>query len=251
MRICLQNYVGVIDSGVGGLTILKQLQRDYPTCNFVYLADNLFCPYGTKQSNEILSRVRQLIAFLNECGVQAVVIACNTASVFVDTLRQQFNIPIYDVINPTCKRVATITKSNRVALLATNATVNSGVYQRLLNASGISVVPFPCSQFVPFVETDTVDTADCSIAVENALSHLPKCNVDAVILGCTHFPLLRKKIAPLVCGATIVECCTDFRPLSNCDNKPTKTKFLTTGVEKQVNIAAKWFGQANFLHIDL
>lgn len=251
MENCFTNFVGVIDSGVGGLTILKQLQRDFPICNFVYIADSLYCPYGTKQPNEILFRAGKLIGFLQRCGVQSIVIACNTASVHADTLRQQFNLPIYDVITPTCMRVVNTTKNKRVALLGTNATVNSGAYQHILNASGIEVVPFHCSQFVPFVENNKVDTAKCDIAVHNALCVLPKCNVDTVILGCTHFPLLRTKIAPYICGATIVECCTDFQPLSSCDNKPQKTVFLTTGVEKHVNNAVKWFGKALFSHIEL
>lgn len=251
MKNCFIGYVGVIDSGVGGLTILKQLQRDFPTCNFVYIADNMYCPYGTKQPHEILFRVRQLVGFLEECGAQAVVIACNTASVFVEALRQQFNIPIYDVITPTCKRVVNTTQRKRVALLATNATVNSGAYQHILNASGIEVFPFVCSQFVSFVENNEVDTTECDMVVEQALSTLPEYNVDTVILGCTHFPLLRKKIAPYTNGATIVECCTDFQPSSDCDKLPAKTVFLTTGVEKQVNNAAKWFAHAHFSHIDL
>ena len=252
MKQCFENYVGVIDSGVGGLTILTQLQGDYPTCNFVYLADSAYCPYGTKQPQEILLRVQTLIQYLQNNGAQAVVIACNTASVHADTLRKQFDLPIYDVITPTCKRVVNITKTKRVALLATNATVASLAYQRRLNACGIAVVAFPCSEFVPFVEVNALDTLQCSEAVKKTLCNLPKCNVDTVILGCTHFPILRKKIAPHTGGATIVECCTDFKPYNYRDCEMSgKTVFLTTGVEKQANNAAKWYGQVEFSHIDL
>ena len=251
MDNCFCNIVGVIDSGVGGLTILQQLQRDNPTCNFAYLADSAYCPYGTKKPLEVLRRVQRLIRFLQDIGAQAVVIACNTASVHAETIRQQFNLPIYDVITPTCERVAGVTKSRRVALLATNRTVASRAYQRKLKEKGIAVVPFPCSEFVPFVEADAVDSAECSRAVDRALRSLPSCNVDTVILGCTHFPILHKKIAPYAYGATIVECCTDFQPI-NCDGKERgKTVFLTTGSEKQANNAATWFGNVNFLHVNL
>ena len=249
MKKCFFNYVGVIDSGVGGLTILKQLQRKYPNCNFVYIADSARCPYGTKQPQEILQRVNQLIKFLQNCGVQAVVIACNTASIHVNTLRQQFNLPIYEVITPTCERVINA-KSKRVALLATNATIKSNVYQSRLNASDITVLSFPCSVFVPFVEANKVNTAECSEAVDRALHNLSSCNVDAVILGCTHFPLLRKKIAPFAYGATIIECCTNFHPSAVCIGK-CETVFLTTGEEKQAYEAAGWFGEVEFIHIDI
>ena len=252
MEMCFRNFVGVIDSGVGGLTILKQLQRDFPSCNFIYLADSAYCPYGTKLPSQILQRVQLLIQFMQSCSAQAVVIACNTASVYADTLRQQFTMPIYDVIAPTCERVTQVTKSKRVALLATNATVASRAYQRKLKESGVATVAFPCSTFVPFVEANRVDTDECSEAVNKALANLAKCNVDAVILGCTHFPLLRKKIAPFTCGAEIVECCTHFQPTCFCNGETVgQTVFLTTGEEKQANNAAQWYGEVHFVHVDI
>ena len=247
---CYEGYVGVIDSGIGGLTILKQLQRDYPCCNYVYIADSAYCPYGTKQPQDILQRVNRLIAFLSKCNVQAVVIACNTASVYVNTFRKIYSLPIYDVISSTCERVVSITRNKRVALLSTNATMNSRAYQRQLNAKRIEVVSFACSKFVPFVEANKVDTAKCIIEVNKTLCSLPKYNVDTVILGCTHFPILREKIAPYANGATIVECCTDFLP-TDIGNQHGKTVYLTTGEAKQANNASKWFGQADFVHINL
>ena len=251
MKKSFENYVGVIDSGVGGLTILGQLQHKCPTCNFVYIADSAYCPYGTKQPQQIFTRVKALIQYLQDSGAQAVVIACNTASVFADNLRQQFSLPIYDVIVPTCKRVDDITATKRVALLATNATVKSNAYQRILNASGITTIAFPCSEFVPFVENGKVDTFACSVAIDKALHMLPMCNVDTVILGCTHFPFLRKKIAPYVNGAQIIECCTEFYPQFDTGITPGNTVFLTTGTEKQVNGIANHFGRISFVQVNI
>ena len=251
MTTSFNNFVGVIDSGVGGLTILQQLQRDFPRCNFVYLADSAYCPYGTKQPQDIFIRVQALIQFLQDVGAQAVVIACNTASVYADTLKSQFDLPIYDVITATCKRVVDVTVSKRVALLATVATVNSQAYQRQLNTCGISVAPFACSDFVPFVEANKVETPECSAAVDRALSNLSQHNVDAVILGCTHFPILRAQIAPHTRGTTIVECCTNFQPANGNSLEAGKTVFLTTGYVYQANNAAKWFGDVDFKHIQI
>lgn len=251
MKCRFENYVGVIDSGVGGLTILRQLQNEYPFCNYIYLADSAYCPYGTKGPQEISRRVETIISFLQDNSVQAVVLACNTASVFADTLRNQFDIPIYDVIAPTCQLVSKVTQTKRVALLATSATVKSCAYQQRLNDSGIAVVSFPCSSFVPFVEANAVDTPECDVALHCALHELPHCNVDTVILGCTHFPILRKKIAPYVNGANIVECVADFSSRVSASQQAGNTIFLTTGSEKSSNFAAKWFGNIQFLHIDL
>ena len=251
-------FVGVIDSGVGGLTVLQNLQGQYPNCNFVYLADSAYCPYGTKSFHQIFNRVSTLVEFLQENGAEAVVLACNTASVFADRLRAKFAVPIYDVIAPTCKLVADTTVSKRVALLATNATVKSGEYVKRLNNCGIAVVSFLCSSFVPFVEQNSVNTPQCEGAVHESLRELPRCNVDTVILGCTHFPLLKNKIAPYANGAKIIECCTDFRPKFFAANKPAKTLFFTTGVEKtyiwgekNCNFVKQWYGNIDFLHVDL
>ena len=252
MNKCFTDFVGVIDSGVGGLTVLKQLQKDFPNCNFVYIADSAYCPYGTKQPSEILRRAETLVKYLQDNNAQAAVIACNTASVYADTLRQKFSLPIYDVITPTCRLVAKTTQTKRVALLATNATVKSCAYQQLLNESEISVVSFPCSSFVPFVEANAVDTSDCEVAVATALSTLPKCNVDTVILGCTHFPILKSKIAPYTHGANIIECFADLQfPVMDEKAASGVTAYFTTGRVEQANRASQWFGKINFSHIDL
>lgn len=248
----LSNYVAVIDSGVGGLTILKQLQRKYPFCSYLYFADSAYCPYGTKKAQDVLSRVETVVSFLQNSNVQVVVLACNTASVFADTLRSRFDIPIYDVIAPTCKQAIDVTRAKRVALLATDVTVKSRAYQDRLNAYGVTTLSFPCSSFVPFVEADAVDTPECEVAVRQSLRELPYCNVDTVILGCTHFPILRKKIAPYTNGANIIECITDFQPpISKRSQQVGSTIYLTTGSAKTSNSAAKWCGDVNFVHVDL
>ena len=247
----ITNFVGVIDSGVGGLTVLKDLQEKFPQCNFLYLADSAYCPYGVRPFEQIFDRICALVEYLVSRGACAIVLACNTASVFADRLRKKFSIPIYDVIAPTCKLVVDDTKSKRVALLATNATVKSGIYKRNLPDSGIAVVSFPCSTFVPFVEQNSIDTADCDEAIRVALHDLPRCEVDCIILGCTHFPVLKNKIAPYVNGAKIIQCRTDFQPIFSSSENYSKTLFFTTGVGKNADFASHWYGKTNFNHLDL
>lgn len=225
-RFC--NFVGVVDSGVGGLTVLRELQSRHPDCSYVYFADSAYCPYGTKTDAEILARVTRVVGWLVSQGVVAVVLACNTASVFADNLRKQFNLPIFDVILPTCRLAAQISVTKRVALLATNATVRSGVYRERLARLGVHATSFACSDFVPFAENGTTNTPECALAVRRALKNLPQAGVDTVILGCTHFPLLRKQIARHVGNAQIVQCTTDFAPAPDVCRRGD-TVYLTSG----------------------
>ena len=247
----ISNYVGVIDSGVGGLTVLRDLNKQFPQCNFVYLADGAYCPYGVRPFDEIFDRICVLVRYLVEQGIAAIVLACNTASIFADKLRQKYPVPIYDVIVPTCNVVSETTKTKRVALLATNATVKSGVYKQRLNDHGITVISFPCSSFVPFVESNTVDTKECDDAIQAALQDLPRANVDVVILGCTHFPVIKNKIAPYANGAKIIQCSTDFQPLLSSCETTSKNLFFTTGVGKNATFASQWYGKVRFEHVDL
>lgn len=246
------DFVGVIDSGVGGLTVLKQLQIDCPFCNFLYLADSAYCPYGTKTPTEIYNRVDALVSVLSSCGAKAIVIACNTASVYANDLRRKYALPIYDVITPTARYAAKVTRVRKVALLATAATVKSQAYTQLLNSFNVEVVDFNCSAFVPFVECNQVDSYECQQAVQTALKQLPASGVDTVIFGCTHFPILRKKIAPYCNGATIVTCKTDFQPPKTACNSPKgQTVYFTTGDVNQANSASQWFKNAAFCHVDI
>ena len=245
------NFVGVIDSGVGGLTVLKDLQEQFPQCAFVYLADGAFCPYGVRPLEQIFDRVCVLVEYLAGLGASAIVLACNTASVFADRLREKYSVPIHDVILPTCKVVAETTVAKRGALLATNATVKSGVYKQYLNDKGIIVFSYPCSSFVPFVESNTVDSTECDDAIQVALQYLPRANVDVVILGCTHFPVIKNKIAPYANGAKIIQCSTDFHPIFTSSENHPKNRFFTTGVEKNATFASQWYGKKRFEHLDL
>ncbi|MCM1195314.1 MAG: glutamate racemase [Corallococcus sp.] len=244
----MRKFVGVIDSGVGGLTVLQKLQAGN-SCNFTYVADHAFCPYGTKIDEIIFSRAVRIIDCLCRDGAYAVALACNTLSVFAARLRALFDIPVYDVIAPTCDTVIKTTSSKRVALLATDATVRSNAYPEILSQSGISVVSFRCSGFVPFIERGDIDSQSCREAVYERLNALPQSCVDTVILGCTHFPLLENQISLYCGGAKIVECgCGELR-FEDCDNP--STEFLTTGDAVRATRAAKWYGNVNFQHAEI
>ena len=161
-------------------------------------------------------------------------------------------MPIYDVIKPTCKKILSRNPQvKRVALLATRSTVNNGVYRATLSQYGIEVADFDCSNFVPYVEQCSTTTLSCLNTVEKALRNLPRAQADAVILGCTHFPLLRRQIAYYCDDSKIVECCCPLpdelfvSPSNQC------IKYLTTGDVTFAKTAAKWYGDITFTHVTL
>ncbi len=237
------------DSGVGGLTVLNRLQKDFPRCNYLYLADSAHCPYGTKSGEQIFRRIQRLVEWFAAHGAGAVVLACNTASVFAPELRQRFSLPIFDVIEPTCKLAASLSEG-RIALLATDATVKSGAYQRRLRELGATVAAFACSELVPFAEHGEQSTPQCQAAVRAALKNLDAFRADTVILGCTHFPLLRQVIAPYVGKARMVECVTDFVPPPECLARRGKTAYFTTGKANQKRLDG-FAAKAKFVHLDV
>lgn len=247
------SFIGVIDSGVGGLTILKQLRQAHPY-NYCYIADHAFCPYGAKPNGVLLDRANKLVGYLSSLGAKAVVIACNTLSAYTGQLKSVYkNMPIYDVITPTCQKVLTLNPQvKRVALLATKSTIYNGVYHTVLKEHGVQVVGFDCSNFVPYVEQGTTTTLSCLNTVDIVLHTLPRSHVDAVILGCTHFPLLRRQIAYYCNDSKIVECCCPLPDeLFASPSNNQCTTYLTTGDVAFAKSAAKWYCDIDFTHISL
>lgn len=212
--------------------MLDELRQALPETDFVYLADHAFCPYGTKTPAEICSRALAITEFFRSNGACAVVIACNTASAFAEQLRREISLPVFDVIRPTCRVIAE-RKFSDVVLLATKATVESGAYNRMLKHRGVRVESIACDEFVTLVESGA-ETAERKKIVKNKLKILRSRNFDAVVLGCTHFPLLRDEIAEHT-NKPIVDCSKSAaNDISKSLRKLTtkgkgKVKFFTTG----------------------
>lgn len=244
----MQNFVGIFDSGVGGLTVLKSLQQVAPSCNFVYVADHAFCPYGTKSFEQIQKRVVAVSKFLQRLGAVQIVVACNTASVFAPQIRK-LALPVFDVISTTCAYVS-VQRCKSAILLATQATVQSGVYQRVLGALGVKVFPFACSEFVPLVE-NLASARERQQTVQRCLQNARNVRADEVVLGCTHFPLLQGEISRCL-GRTVVSCSQSVAPFfeKNYPKGCGKTLFFSTGDCVLANKAAQWCG-AKFLHVDI
>jgi glutamate racemase len=199
--------IGVFDSGVGGLTVMKEIITLLPEENIVYLGDTARVPYGIR-SPEIVKRYSYESAqFLASKNIKLLVVACNTSSsVSLELLKEIFSIPVVGVIEPGARAVASITKLKRVAVIGTSATVRSGSYERAIKAvdSSIEVSAIACPLFVPLVEEGWLDGEVVSLIAEKYLSALKLFGVDTLVLGCTHYPLIKHVIAD-VTGVPLID----------------------------------------------
>ena len=198
----LRRPIGVFDSGVGGLTVLKALRRRLPHRDFLYLGDTARLPYGRKPTAMVAEFACGITEFLSRFGVEAVVVACNTASAAaLPGLREEFPTPIWGVIDPGVEAACRMTRSGRVGVIGTKGTIGSGAYQRRLEACGLTVWARACPMFVHVVEEGLAASPEAELLASHYLADRPE--LDTLILGCTHYPLLREVIQRAV-GDSVV-----------------------------------------------
>jgi glutamate racemase len=186
--------VGVFDSGVGGLTVLHECLVTMPHEDFVYLGDHARLPYGPRPLDEIRRFAREIGAFLEAQGVKLVVVACNAAtSAALPQLQEELSVPVVGVITPEAHAAVQATRNRRIGLMATQATVGAGRYALLVHDldAGAELVPVACPDLVPLIESDDPFSALTTEAVRAYAAPLKEAEVDTVILGCTHYPLIR------------------------------------------------------------
>lgn len=189
--------IGVFDSGLGGLTVLRALHRRLPGEDLVYFGDTARVPYGTKGEKTVRAFARQDAGVLVERGVKLVVVACNTASAFaLDHLREVLPVPVLGVIEPGVDEALRATGGGPVGVIGTSGTIRSGRYQQELQRRlpGVPIVARECPLFVPLVEEGLAGHAMTAMAARDYLAPLKEAGVDTLILGCTHYPLLKADI---------------------------------------------------------
>ncbi len=189
--------IGVFDSGIGGLTVVKEIMNLLPDENIVYFGDTARVPYGTK-SKEIVTRYSfQCIKFLLENKVKAIVVACNTASASsLDIAKQSFDIPFIGVVEPGAVAACNMTKVNKIGIIGTEGTVSSGAYEKAINIinNNVKMVLKACPLFVPIVEEGWQESEIASLTAQQYLHSLKGSGIDALVLACTHYPLLQNTI---------------------------------------------------------
>jgi len=249
--------IGIFDSGLGGLTTVKRITELLPGEDIIYLGDTGRVPYGSRSRETILKYAKQDAAFLADFDIKTIVVACNTAcSVAYGMLKSFYAIPVYEVVSAPAKAAAEQTKNGRIGIIGTAATIRSGAYETMLKelSQDLTVYSIACPLFVPLVEEGwitPVDEAALSIA-ERYLESLRDYEIDTLILGCTHYPLLRDVIAKVIGpGVGIVDSGAETaklvaadlqrrKKLSDKETGGTTKYFVTDSVEGFTKLASRF-----------
>ena len=189
--------IGVFDSGVGGLTVAREIMRQLPGERLIYFGDTARVPYGSKSKETITRYSRQIIRFLQEKGVKAIVVACNTASALaLPQIRTEIAIPIIGVVKPGAKVAAETTRNGRIGVIGTEATIGSQIYTRVIHEHNpkAEVIGKPCPLFVPLVEEGWRKDPITEEIARRYLDSFQSSDIDTMIMGCTHYPLLRSTL---------------------------------------------------------
>ena len=268
--------IGVFDSGSGGLTILHGIRQLLPRYDYMYLGDNARAPYGSRSFDVVYEFTRQAVAKLFEMGCHLVILGCNTASAKALRTIQQQDLPVWDaerrvlgVIRPTAEVIGTLTKSRHVGLLATEGTVRSESYKLEIRKlyPDIKVTGVPCPLWVPIIENNEADSLGADYFVQKSIHQLMTLDpqIDTIILGCTHYPLLMPKISKYVGkgvrivpqGEYVAKSLKDYlHRHETIEKKCTKEgtcRYFTTENPEKFKESAQIFlhKQVNVAHIDL
>ncbi|MEK6724945.1 MAG: glutamate racemase [Deltaproteobacteria bacterium] len=195
----INKAIGVFDSGIGGLTVLKEIIRLFPHEDTIYLGDTARVPYGTKSAETVTRYSLEISDFLVTKGIKLLVVACNTASaVALPALREKHSLPIIGVIEPGARKAVATTQTKKVGVIGTEGTIKSGAYEKAIKALApeIEVISKPCPLFVPLAEEGWTDNDVARSATSRYLEDMK--GVDTLVLGCTHYPLLKSSIASVM-----------------------------------------------------
>ena len=193
--------IGIFDSGVGGLTVLREIMRTLPQEDTVYFGDTARVPYGTKSPETVTRYAVEIASFLLRRDIKLLVVACNTASaVALPTLKRHLSIPVVGVIEPGARRAVEVTRNGRIGVIGTAGTIRSSAYTRAIKRlkADSEVLTRACPLFVPLAEEGWTDNQVARLTAHSYLQELKEAGVDTLVLGCTHYPLLRPVISEIM-----------------------------------------------------
>ncbi len=233
--------IGILDSGVGGLSVLLEIIALLPNADIHYIGDSSWCPYGTKSPGEILQRVTKLSEHIIKQGVDIIVIACNSATIHaVESVRKKFDLPFVGM-EPAIKPASIATRSNIIGVLATEASIAGEKFHHLIHThappSKIKVITSPCPKFVELVEAGVLSGPDVDAAIREYTSPMLEAGADTLVLGCTHYPFLREPIQNFVgdritvidTGAAVAKRTQSLLPSHTSIPSNKNLKIYTTG----------------------
>lgn len=253
----MKRPIGFIDSGVGGLTVVKEAIKQLPNETIIYLGDTARCPYGPRPREQIRAFTWQMTNFLLTKQIKMLVIACNTATaVVLDEIKKKLDIPVVGVILPGARAAVKATRNNHIGVIGTKGTIQSGSYEEAIKQKAPSTVieSLACPKFVPIVESNEFASSVAKKIVAQGLLPLKNKQLDTLILGCTHYPLLRpiiqnvmgKNVRLIDSGAETVSeisVLLDYFSIGNHEKHSENHLFYTTGSAKLFDdIAKQWLG---------
>jgi glutamate racemase len=250
--------IGMFDSGLGGLTVMKALKKASPYENIIYFGDTARVPYGGKSRETIIRYSVENAIFLMEQNIKVLVIACNTASSHAaQKLKTIFNIPVVDVIEPGAERAVQVTQNKRIAILGTKATINSGAYTAAIQKRlpGAFILPIACPLFVPLVEEQFLHHPATLLVIKEYLKPILEAKIDTVLLGCTHYPVLKplieKELGPHIHIVDSATTCADSiahllkeKNLAQTSREPAYNFFVTDDPDKFKHLGKEILGES-------
>lgn len=258
----MKRPIGMLDSGVGGLTVVRELMRQLPKEKIIYIGDTLRCPYGPRPFEEVRKFTWELVRFLLTYNIKMLVIACNTATaVVLDELQRSLDIPVVGVIAPGTRAALKVTRSKRIGVIGTKGTIHSDAYQKSLKMidNYVYVKSVACPDFVPIVERGDFHKKQTFEIVKKNLLPFQFEEIDTLILGCTHYPLLQKQIQKAM-GRRVtlinsgeetgreLSTILQYSNLLNIYTLEGKHKFFTTGDAAMFEkIASQWLDEKNYV----
>ncbi len=258
--------IGIFDSGIGGLTVVKAVRKILPKEDIVYLGDTARLPYGTKSTDAIIQFSIEDTQFLVDRGAKYIVIACySSASVALEIIAKKFSVPVIGVIRPGVRKALQLTKTGRIGVIGTSLTIFSGAYEKAFKEMNIEseILGRACPLFVPLVEEGWLDHKVTALVAKEYLEPLKKDNVDTLLLGCTHYPLLTDVIREIMGDINYVDASAEVgaelaqdlkdRGLDNSSGGGTTAIYLTDLSMNFKAIGERFLGEPmkNFSRVSL
>jgi len=250
--------IGVFDSGIGGLTVVKELIKSLPGEDIIYLGDTARVPYGTKSGRTVIAYSHGNTEFLISKGVKLLVVACNTASsVSLPSLKSEFDIPVIGVIEPGAKKAVSITRTGKIGVIGTPSTINSGAYKRAIEKidPSVEVISRPCPLFVPLADEGWTEGEIIERIAEQYLTPIKETGIDVLVLGCTHYPLLKNTIQKIMgdeitlvdsaqqTAVQIRDVLTNEDLLNEKNSQSTREFYLTDVSDTFLSVAGRFLGE--------
>jgi len=209
----MQKAIGIFDSGIGGLTVLKEIVAALPDENIIYLGDTARVPYGIRSAETVTRYSFENTQFLLAQEIKMLVVACNTASaISLEAVKKEFQLPVIGVLEPGARAAVRETRAGRIGVIGTEATIASGAYERAIARldAGITVHSLACPLFVPLVEEGWTGNDVAMLVARTYLEHFKATGIDTLVLGCTHYPLLKGAISQVLGpGITLIDSATE------------------------------------------